>query len=95
MVVTFPPSQMYLGYLIISNDITLTGFLFSSQDLVRQMLDVEPSKRPSATNILTHPWMTSANPPNTQLVVTREAHYIKVTFINRLILLAFTEWSYL
>ena len=49
------------------------------------MLDVEPSKRPSAANILTHPWMTSANPPNTQLVVTREAHYIKVTFINRLI----------
>jgi len=48
-----------------------------AKDLVRQMLDVEPSKRPSAANILTHPWMTSANPPNTQLVVTREPHHIK------------------
>ena len=54
--------------------------LFSSffQDLVRQMLDVEPSKRPSAANILKHPWMTCLNPPSTQLVVTSEAHHLKV-----------------
>ena len=73
---------------------TSLSHFFCSQDLVRQMLDVEPSKRPSAANILTHPWMTSANPPNTQLVVTREAHHIKVTFINRLILQQL-EWSHL
>ena len=42
------------------------------------MLDVEPSKRPSAANILKHPWMTCLNPPSTQLVVTSEAHHLKV-----------------
>ena len=57
-----------------------TTHFFSSffQDLVRQMLDVEPSKRPSAANILKHPWMTCLNPPSTQLVVTSEAHHLKV-----------------
>jgi len=48
-----------------------------AKDLVRQMLDVEPSKRPSAANILKHPWMTCLNPPSTQLVVTSEAHHLK------------------
>ena len=32
------------------------------------MLDVEPSNRPTAVQILEHPWMTSANPATTHLI---------------------------
>jgi len=41
------------------------------------MLDVEPSKRPSAAQILSHPWMTSLNPLSTQLVVGAKVEDVK------------------
>ena len=44
------------------------------------MLDVEPSKRPSAAQILSHPWMTSPNPLSTQLVVGSKVEDVKVRF---------------
>ena len=56
-------------------------FLFIFQDLIRQMLDVEPSKRPSAAQILSHPWMTSLNPLSTQLVVGAKVEDVKVRFL--------------
>ncbi len=31
------------------------------------MLDVEPSKRPTALQVLQHPWMTTANPATIKL----------------------------
>ena len=46
------------------------------------MLDVEPSKRPSAAQILTHPWMTSPNPLSTQLVVGAKVEDVKVRFFK-------------
>lgn len=48
-----------------------------AKDLIRQMLDVEPSKRPSAAQILSHPWMTSLNPLSTQLVVGAKVEDVK------------------
>lgn len=48
------------------------------QDLIRQMLDVDPQKRPSAAQILQHPWMTSPNPKSTQLVVGAQVQDVKV-----------------
>ncbi len=37
------------------------------QALVTSMLDVEPSNRPSASQILQHSWMTTRNLANTRL----------------------------
>jgi len=48
-----------------------------AKDLIRQMLDVEPSKRPTAAQILGHPWMTSLNPLSTQLVVGAKVEDVK------------------
>ncbi len=49
------------------------------QDLVSRMLDVEPSKRPTALQVLQHPWMTSANPATTKLNLhTKPSSTIKV-----------------
>ena len=42
------------------------------------MLDVEPQKRPTAAQILAHPWMTSPNPLSTQLVVGTKVQDVKV-----------------
>ena len=37
------------------------------QDLVRRALDVEPSKRPTAGQVLSHPWMTAKDLADTKL----------------------------
>lgn len=42
------------------------------------MLDVDPQKRPSASQILQHSWMTSPNPKSTQLVVGTKVQDVKV-----------------
>jgi len=39
-----------------------------ARELVRAMLDVDPSKRLTTSQILAHPWMTSRNQPNTNLL---------------------------
>jgi len=49
----------------------------SAKDLIRLMLDVEPQKRPTAAQILAHPWMTSPNPLSTQLVVGTKVQDVK------------------
>ena len=40
----------------------------AAKELVRRMLDVEPSKRPTAGQVLQHPWMTATSVANTRLV---------------------------
>jgi len=45
----------------------------SAKDLVRSMLDVEPSNRPTAVQILNHAWMKSSNQPNTHLFTKEKA----------------------
>ena len=37
------------------------------QDLVRRALDVEPSRRPTAAQVLSHPWMTAKELADTRL----------------------------
>ena len=37
------------------------------QDLVRRALDVEPSRRPTAAQVLSHPWMTAKDLADTRL----------------------------
>ena len=37
------------------------------QDLVRRALDVEPSRRPTAAQVLSHPWMTAKDLADTKL----------------------------
>ncbi len=37
------------------------------QDLVSRMLAVEPSRRPTALQVLQHRWMTTSKPPTTKL----------------------------
>ena len=39
-----------------------------AKNLVEIMLDVEPSHRPTATQIQLHPWMTASDLGNTHLV---------------------------
>jgi len=41
-----------------------------AKNLVEIMLDVDPSQRPTAVQILHHPWMTTSQLANTQLAVT-------------------------
>jgi len=47
-----------------------------AKDLVRQMLDVDPSKRLTTNQILTHSWMTSRNQPTTNLL-RQDSHLLK------------------
>ena len=49
-----------------------------AKDLVRQMLDVDPSKRLTTNQILTHSWMTSRNQPTTNLL-RQDSHLLKVS----------------
>merc|ERR1719342_1448363 len=48
----------------------------TAKDLVRQMLDVDPSKRLTTNQILTHSWMTSRNQPTTNLL-RQDSHLLK------------------
>ena len=41
--------------------------VLSLQDLVRRALDVEPSRRPTAAQVLSHPWMTAKDLADTRL----------------------------
>ena len=50
-----------------------------AKDLVRGMLDVDPSKRLTTNQILTHSWMTSRNQPTTNLL-RQDSHLLKVCF---------------
>ena len=53
----------------------------SAKDLVRRMLDVEPSNRPTAVQVLAHAWMRSSNQPNTHLFSSEKAsNDVKVRF---------------
>jgi len=45
-----------------------------AKDLVTKMLDVNPSKRLTTNQILTHPWMTSRNQPTTNLLRQDSQH---------------------
>ena len=49
-----------------------------AKDLVTKMLDVNPSKRLTTNQILTHPWMTSRNQPTTNLL-RQDSQHLKVT----------------
>ena len=42
-------------------------FFHRLQDLVRRALDVEPSRRPTAAQVLSHPWMTAKDLADTRL----------------------------
>ena len=52
-----------------------------AKDLVRQMLDVDPSKRLTTNQILTHSWMTSRNQPTTNLL-RQDSHLLKVSRLS-------------
>ena len=48
------------------------------------MLDVEPSNRPTAVQILNHAWMKSSNQPNTHLFTKEKASSdVKVKMCHR------------
>ena len=48
------------------------------------MLDVEPSNRPTAVQILNHAWMKSSNQPNTHLFTKEKASSdVKVKICQR------------
>ena len=48
------------------------------------MLDVEPSNRPTAVQILNHAWMKSSNQPNTHLFTKEKASSdVKVKICHR------------
>ena len=49
------------------------------QDLVSLMLAVEPSNRPTAHQILSHPWMTSVTVATTQLAHLKSSVSVKVS----------------
>lgn len=48
-----------------------------AKDLVRRMLELEPSARITTAQILAHPWLTSRNQPTTHLVY-HDKHLLKV-----------------
>jgi len=48
-----------------------------AKDLVKRMLDVEPSNRPTAVQVLNHPWMKSSNQPNTHLFAEKASKDVK------------------
>ena len=52
-----------------------------AKDMVRQMLDVDPSKRLTTNQILAHSWMTSRNQPTTNLL-RQDSHLLKVNRLN-------------
>jgi len=47
-----------------------------AKDLVREMLEQDPAKRITTAQILSHPWLTSRNQPNTHLVY-QDSHLLK------------------
>lgn len=49
----------------------------AAKDLVKQMLDVEPARRITTSQILAHPWLTSRNQPTTHLIY-QDSHLLKV-----------------
>lgn len=49
----------------------------AAKDLVRQMLDVEPARRITTSQILAHPWLTSRNQPTTHLIY-QDSHLLGV-----------------
>lgn len=49
----------------------------SAKDLVKRMLDVEPSNRPTAVQVLNHAWMKSSNQPNTHLFSEKASSDVK------------------
>ena len=50
----------------------------SAKDLVKRMLDVESSNRPTAVQVLNHAWMKSSNQPNTHLFSEKASSDVKV-----------------
>ena len=57
---------MTLENVVGSSDL-LNKLAFALQDLVRRALDVEPSRRPTAAQVLSHPWMTAKDLADTKL----------------------------
>jgi len=49
----------------------------SAKDLVKRMLDVESSNRPTAVQVLNHAWMKSSNQPNTHLFSEKASSDVK------------------
>jgi serine/threonine protein kinase len=52
-----------------------------AKDLVLRMLDVDPARRPTASLVRQHPWMTSANPPTTQLLHENPSDTVRVSWV--------------
>ena len=50
----------------------------TAKDLVRQMLDVDPSMRLTTNQILNHSWMTSRNVLPTTNLLRQDSHHLKV-----------------
>ena len=48
-----------------------------AKDIVSKMLDVNPSRRLTTGQILTHPWITSRNQPTTNLL-RQDSQHLKV-----------------
>ena len=51
-----------------------------AKDLVMRILDVDPAKRLTTSQILSHPWMTNRNQPTTHLLVNQDTNALKVNF---------------
>jgi len=47
-----------------------------AKDLVTDMLELDPARRITASQIMCHPWLTSRNQPNTHLIY-QESHLLK------------------
>jgi len=48
-----------------------------AKDLVKRMLHVDPSKRLTTSQILSHPWLTNRNQPTTHLIVNQDTQLLK------------------
>lgn len=48
-----------------------------AKDLVMRILDVDPAKRLTTSQILSHPWMTNRNQPTTHLLVNQDTNALK------------------
>ena len=56
-----------------------------AKDIVSKMLDVNPSRRLTTGQILTHPWITSRNQPTTNLL-RQDSQHLKVFIKTKLFL---------